>query len=163
MRITQVTVERVSLVSNKPFQSVLASIRSGIGHPDMNTLWEQIWSASSFQTVESIVNAVLGPTGLMQFGEFNDGEFIRKDRGAETPQAMRLLIGNPLIMKQMTELVPDAAAYAPVTVLIDEREGKVQVSYDRMASLLSVYRHSEVMKIAAGLDAKIETLVGDAL
>jgi len=41
---------------------------------------------------------------------------------------MRLLIGNPLIMKQMTELVPDAAAYAPVTILIDEREGKVHVS-----------------------------------
>ena len=163
MRITQITVEWVSLASNKPFESVLAAIRGGIGHPDMNKLWEQIWSAGSFQTVEAIVTAVLGPTGLMQFGEFNDGEFIRKDRGAGTPQAIRLLIGNPLIMKQMTELVPDAAAYAPVTVLIDEREGKVQVSYDRMVSLLSVYRNPGATKIAGRLDAKIETLIGNAL
>jgi uncharacterized protein (DUF302 family) len=163
MRVTQVIVERVSMPSNKPFESVLAAIRGGIGHPDMNKLWEEIWSAESFQKAETIVTAVLGPTGLMQFAEFNDGEFIRKDRGAGTPQAMRLLIGNPLIMKRMTELVPDAAAYAPVTVLIDEREGKVQVSYDRMASLLSVYRNAGATKIAEGLDAKIETLIANAL
>jgi uncharacterized protein (DUF302 family) len=163
MRITQVTVERISLPSGKPFESVLAAIRGGIGQPDMKKLWEEIWSADSFQRVESIVTAVLGPTGLMQFGEFNDGEFIRKDRGVGTPQAIRLLIGNPLIMKQMTELVPDAAAYAPVTVLIDEREGKVQVSYDRMASLLSVYKNPAATKIAQGLDAKIETLISNAL
>ena len=76
---------------------------------------------------------------------------------------MRLLIGNPLIMKQMTELVPDAAAYAPVTVLIDERSGKTHVSYDRMASLLSVYNNPEATKIAEGLDTKIETLIRTAL
>jgi Domain of unknown function DUF302 len=131
---TQLKVERLSLISDKPFASVLAAIRRGIGHPDMNKLWEEIWSADSFQRVESIVEPALGPTGLMQFGEFDDGGFIRKDRGEGTPQSMRLLIGNPLIMKQMTELVPDAAAYAPVTILIDEREGKVHASYDRMAS-----------------------------
>jgi uncharacterized protein (DUF302 family) len=163
MRVSQITVERISMSSDKPFETVLAAIREGIGHPDMNKLWEEIWNAGCFQSAEAIVTAVLGPTGLMQFGEFNDGDFIRKDIGAGTPQAMRLLIGNPLIMKRMTELVPDAAAYAPVTVLIDEREGKVQVSYDRMASLLSVYKNSGATKIAEGLDAKIETLIGNAL
>jgi len=163
MPVTQVTVERLSLISDKPFESVLAAIRSGIGHPDMTTLWEKIRSADSFQRVEAIVTAALSPTGLMQFGEFDDGGFIRKDRGAGTPQAMRLLIGNPLIMKQMTELVPDAAAYAPVTVLIDERAGKVHISYDRMASLLSVYNSPGATKIAEALDAKIEALIGTAL
>jgi uncharacterized protein (DUF302 family) len=163
MPVTQVIVERLSLISDKPFESVLAAIRGGIGHPDMDKLWKEIWSAGSFQGVESTVTAVLGPTGLMQFGEFDDGGFIRKDRGAGTPQAIRLLIGNPLIMKQMTELVPDAAAYAPVTVLIDEREGKVHVSYDRMASFLSVYNNPGATKVADALDAKIETLMRTAL
>jgi uncharacterized protein (DUF302 family) len=161
--LTKLTVERLSLISDKPFESVLTAIRGGIGHPDMNKLWEEIWSADSFQRVESIVKPVLGPTGLMQFGEFDDGGFIRKGRGEGTPQSMRLLIGNPLIMKQMTELVPDAAAYAPVTILIDEREGKVHVSYDRMASLLSVYNNPGATKIAEALDAKIETLMRTAL
>jgi uncharacterized protein (DUF302 family) len=163
MPVTQITVERVSLISEKPFESVIAAIRDGIGHPDMKRLWDDIWAAESFQKVEAVVWAVLGPTGLMQFGEFDDGGFIRKDRGAGTPQATRMLIGNPLIMKQMTELVPDAAAYAPVTVLIDEREGKVRVSYDRMASHLSVYSNQGATKIAEDLDVKIETLIGNAL
>ena len=161
--LTQVPVQRLSLTSDKPFATVLAAIRGGIGHPDMTTFWEEVWNADSFQKVEAIVKPALGPTGLMQFGEFDDGGFIRKDRGEGTPQSMRLLIGNPLIMKQMTELAPDAAAYAPVTVLIDERDGKVHVSYDRMASLLSVYNNPGATKIAEALDAKIETLVRTAL
>jgi uncharacterized protein (DUF302 family) len=141
MPVTQVPAERLSLISDKSFELVLSAIRGGVGHPDMKTLWEGIWSAGSFQEVESLVKATLGATGLMQFGEFDSGGFIRKDRGPATPQAMRLLIGNPLIMKQMTELVPDAAAYAPVTILVDERAGRVHVSYDRMASFLSVYKN----------------------
>jgi len=163
LALTQVPVQRLSLTSDKPFATVLAAIRGGIGHPDMTTFWEEVWNADSFQKVESIVKPALGPTGLMQFGEFDDGGFIRKDRGEGTPQSMRLLIGNPLIMKQMTELAPDAAAYAPVTILIDERDGKVHVSYDRMASLLSVYNNPGATKIAEALDAKIETLVRTAL
>ena len=161
--ITQLKVERFSLVSDKPFASVLAAVREGVGQPDMNTLWKEIWGAESFEKVEAIVNTALGPTGLMQFGDFDDGGFIRKDRGEETPQAVRLLIGNPLIMKQMTELVPDAAAYAPVTVLIDERKGKVNLSYDRMASLLSAYNNPEASRIAEALDTKIETLMQSGL
>jgi uncharacterized protein (DUF302 family) len=157
--LTQLTVERLSLISDKPFEAVLAAIQGGIGHPEMEKFWEEIWSADSFHKVESIVTAALGPTGLMQFGEFDDGGFIRKDRGEGTPNSVRLLVGNPLIMKQMTELVPDSAAYAPVTILIDEREGKVHVSYDRMASLLSVYNNPGATKIAEALDTKIETLM----
>jgi uncharacterized protein (DUF302 family) len=76
---------------------------------------------------------------------------------------MRLLIGNPLIMKQMTELMPDAAAYAPVTILIDERQGQVHVSYNRMASLLRSYKSPEGLKIAEALDSKIETLMRKAV
>jgi hypothetical protein len=65
--LSQFTVERLSLISDKPFASVLAAIRDGIGHPDMNKFWEEIWSAASFQRVESIVKPALGPTGLMEF------------------------------------------------------------------------------------------------
>jgi len=161
--LSQFTVQRLSLISDKPFASVLAAIRDGIGHPEMNKFWEEVWSTDSFQKVESIVKPALGPTGLMEFAEFDDGAFIRNDRGEITPLSMRLLIGNPLIMKQMTELVPDAAAYAPVTILIDERDGRVHVSYDRMASLLSVYNNPGATKIAESLDAKIETLMRAAL
>jgi hypothetical protein len=52
---------------------------------------------------------------------------------------IRLVIGNPLIMKEMAKHVPDAGSYAPVTVLVDERADGVHLLYDRMASLLAPY------------------------
>jgi hypothetical protein len=38
----------------------------------------------------------------------------------DVPKIVRLLIGNPLIMKEMAKHVADAGSYAPVTVLVDE-------------------------------------------
>ncbi len=163
MGVAQMNIERFSLVSVKSFEDVLSAIKDGIGHPDMNQLWHQIWNAGTFQEVEALVEPGLGPTGLMQFGEFDDGGFIRKGNGEGTPQSMRLLIGNPLIMKQMTEHVPDAAAYAPVTLLIDERSAGVQLSYDRMGSFLAIYGNPEASRIAKTLDKKIETLMAQAV
>jgi hypothetical protein len=39
----------------------------------------------------------------------------------------------------MVKFVPDAGSYAPVTILIDEREDGVHLSYDTMASFLTPY------------------------
>jgi len=50
-----------------------------------------------------------------------------------------------------------------VAILIDERNGRVHLFYDRMASLLSVYGNADVLKIAIALDTKIEALMGAAL
>ena len=75
---------------------------------------------------------------------------------------MRLVIGNPLIMKQMVVHVPDAASYAPVTILIDERADGVHLSYDRMASFLASYGNEEALKVARDLDSKIEALMTKA-
>ncbi len=163
MKVTHLNIERFSLVSVRSFEDVLAAIKGGIGHPDMDQLWTGIWDAGTFQDLEALVEPGLGPTGLMQFGEFDDGRFIRKGNGEGTPQSMRLLIGNPLIMKQMTEQVPDAAAYAPVTVLIDERSASVHLSYDRMESFLAVYNNPEASRIAKALDKKIEMLMANAV
>jgi hypothetical protein len=65
-------------------------------------------------------------------------------------------------MKQMAQHVPDAGSYAPVTVLIDERDYGGHLSYDRMASLLKPYGNTEALKVAQDLDAKVETLLATA-
>ncbi len=72
------------------------------------------------------------------------------------------MIGNPLTMQAMTRHVPDAAAYAPVTVLIDERPGGVQLSYDTMASLLAPYGNAEALRVARELDGKVSQLIAEA-
>jgi hypothetical protein len=55
--------------------------------------------------------------------------------------------------------VPDAGAYAPVTILIDERPDGVHLSYDRMASFLAPYENAAALNVSRELDAKIEALL----
>jgi uncharacterized protein (DUF302 family) len=75
----------------------------------------------------------------MEMAHFDIGEGLRKELGKRAQKSVRLVIGNPLIMKEMVKHVPDAASYAPVTVLIDERPDGVHLSYDLMASFLAPY------------------------
>ena len=62
-------------------------------------------------------------------------------------------------MTQMVERVPDAASYAPVTILVDERPDGVHVSYDRVAPFLVAYEDEEALTVAEDLDAKVEKLL----
>jgi len=87
---------------------------------------------------------------------------VRKGTQLHSSKIMRLVLGNPLIMKEMAKHVLDAGSYAPVTVLVDERADGVHLSYDRMASLLAPYGNSEAMNVARDLDAKVENLLRQA-
>jgi uncharacterized protein (DUF302 family) len=95
----------------------------------------------------------------MLFAEFDLGDILRRETGSRTPRIIRLVVGNPLIMKEMVKHVPDAGSCAPVTVLVDERPDGVHISYDKMESYLLHYGNSEALAIARNLDAKITTLL----
>ena len=159
MPVDQITVERWSLVSPKPFAEIIEALDSALGHPDMREFWKQIADAQSWQEVEHAIRAAVGRSGFMEFTRFNHGQFLQKAHGASAPQILRIVLGNPLIMKQMAEHVPDAGSYAPVTVLIDERADGVHLSYDRMASYLASYDNLAALEVARELDLKIEHLL----
>jgi uncharacterized protein (DUF302 family) len=90
------------------------------------------------------------------------GEVLRKRNGAAASQSLRVVVGNPVIMSQMVQHVPDAGSYAPVTILIDERPDGVHLSYDRMASFLAPYESPQALKVAVDLDSKVERLLATA-
>jgi len=98
----------------------------------------------------------------MEFIRFDLGAILRKEHGDAAPKVLRLVVGNPLIMKKIVEVVPDAGSYAPVTILIDERHDGVHLSYDRMVSFLAPYANSKALAVAADLDTKVETLLTSA-
>ena len=98
----------------------------------------------------------------MLFFELDHGMIVRKGTDRHTSRIIRLVIGNPLIMKEMAKRVPDAGSYAPVTVLVDERADGVHVSYDRMASLLAPYGNPDALSIARDLDDKVENVLRQA-
>jgi hypothetical protein len=150
------------VVSSQPIDVVMARIAAAVGHPDMKALSAGIHDARTYLELETLIHSNVGPADLMEMGRFDIGAVLGKAAGPNAPRSWRLLIGNPLIMKAMTEHVPDAASYAPVTLLIDERPDGVHLSYDRMVSFLRPYRNPEALKIAASLDAKVEGLLRSA-
>jgi len=160
--IRKIEVERFTLSSSKPFDQVVAALNSAVGHPDMAEFWKSTYRAQSDAELQKTIEKGLGPTGLMLFAEFDHGAVVRSGTGRATPRMIRLVIGNPLIMREMAKHVPDAGSYAPVTVLVDERADGVHLSYDRMASLLAPYENIEALKVARELDAKVEALLASA-
>lgn len=159
MATKQIIVQRFSVTSSKPFEDVVSRLEAGVGHPDMSAFRKDVTSAKTFPEVEKIVNKAIGPSGFMEFTRFDHGEIVRKESGAGTPRILRLVVGNPLIMKRMVDHVLDAGSYAPVTILIDERPDGVHLTYDTMASFLTSYGNPEAMKVAQDLDAKVEALL----
>jgi uncharacterized protein (DUF302 family) len=159
MSIRQFTFERFSLISSKPFADVVAGLEAAVGHPDMREFAKNVGAAATWQELEQVIHGFIGPSGFMEFTRFNMGQILQKELGPAAPKIQRFIIGNPLIMKQMAEHVHDAASYAPVTVLIDERGDGVHISYDRMESYLAPYGNLAALKVARELDAKVETLL----
>ena len=157
--IQRVAVERTTIVSDQPFDTVLAKIGAAVGHPDMSAFARDIVMARTSADLQRIVDAATGPGGFMEMAQFDIGEVLRKEIGDRAPKSMRLVIGNPLIMKEMVKHVPDAASYAPVTVLVDERPDGVYLSYDLVASFLAPYGNAQASAVAAQLDEKIVALL----
>lgn len=162
MKIRKIEIERFSVTSSRPFEGILKKLESRIGRPDMSAFIKAVAAADSYAELEEIVQKAIGTSGLMEFTRFNLGEIIRKERGPGSPHILRLVVGNPLIMKQMANHVHDVGSYAPVNILIDERPDGVHLSYDRMASLLAPYGSVDALSVARDLDSKIESLLRES-
>jgi len=159
MTIKKVEIERLSVTSSKPFEVVVAALEAAIGHPDMVEFTKTTKGTGTFAELERAVQRGLGKTGLMLFMKLDHGAILRKETGLDTPKLLRFVIGNPLIMKEMAKHVPDAGAYAPVTILVDEGPDGVHLTYDRMASLMAPYGNRDALAVARDLDSKVENLL----
>jgi hypothetical protein len=154
-----IQVRRFSVVSSRPFEEVVRRLTATIGRPDLKAFTGAVDAARTFADLDEVVQGAVGPSQLMEFVRIDAGEVLRKGRGGQGPKALRLLVGNPLIMREMAKTVPDAASYAPVTILVDERADGVRLSYDSMASLIAPYGSQAVLAVARDLDAKVESLL----
>ena len=162
MPTREVQVRRFSVVSSGPFDEIVRRLTATIGRPDMNAFHKGVAAATTIADLEEVVRGAIGSSDLMEFVRFDAGEVLRKERGDHGPKILRLVVGNPLIMKEMATTVPDAAAYAPITLLVDERADGVHLSYDSMVSLLAPYGSEPALAVAGDLDAKIESLLETA-
>jgi hypothetical protein len=75
---------------------------------------------------------------------------------------IRIIAGNPMIMRRMTQSVPAAGSYTPITILIYQFGADVYVCYDTFSILLAVYGNPEARQNAEDLDNKVIRLIDDA-
>jgi len=159
---TRIDVERQVVISSHPFEHVVARLDATIGRPDMRAFARHLAAAKTAADLARLVHDATGASGLMEMARFDSGQVLRKSTGTGSPKILRLVVGNPLIMKALVELVRDAASYAPVTILVDQRPDGVYLSYDTMASFLAPYGNPDAMKVAEALDAKVAALLAAA-
>ena len=162
MNSRKILVERFDYVTNKSFEQVLCELEKGIGRPDINGYFKQKAAGRSMEEYASLVNGAVGTADLMEFMRLDPGAVLRKNPAAKAFKMVRIIAGNPLIMKQMAEHVPDAGSYAPVTILVSEREDGVHLSYDSMSSYLASYQNAPALEVARELDEKVIRLLEQA-
>jgi uncharacterized protein (DUF302 family) len=161
MTTKTIEVQRWSVTSSKPFAGVVAAVDAAVGHPDMREFSAEIAAARTAGDLQAVVQRSLGKSGFMEFARFDLGVVLKKELGELAPDSLHLVIGNPLIMKEMVKHVPDAGSYAPVTLLIDERPDGVHLSYNTMVSLLTPYGNADALKVAQDLDSKVARLLAE--
>jgi hypothetical protein len=159
MPTIEVSVRRISVVSSRSFDEIVRRLTATIGHPDMHAFHSALAAATTAADLEGVVHGAIGSSDLMEFVRFDAGEVLRKAQSGRGPQILRLVVGNPLIMKEMARTVPDAASYAPITILVDERADGVHLSYDSMASLIAPYGSEPALAVARELDLKVVSLL----
>ena len=155
----KVNVERISIVSPMAFDAVLQRLSSTLGHPDIKLFNDEVLSAKTVEEIKGVVEKSIGSSGLMEFIRFDDSQILNKEQLSQGHRVMRLVVGNPMIMKEMVKAIPDAAAYAPTTILIDERTDGVHLSYDSIASLIAPYGSPSAIAVARDADEKMVYLL----
>jgi uncharacterized protein (DUF302 family) len=116
MSIRRFEIERVTVTSSRPFEAVVAALKDAVGRLDL-VEFAKASKGGTFAELKEVIDRNPGKTGLMLFMELDHGGVLRKETGRTTPKIVRLVIGNPLVMKEMAKHVPEAGSYAPVTVL----------------------------------------------
>jgi len=155
----QIQVDRWSVTSTRLFDEIVSALDAALGHPDIKTLLPEA-EAGSPAEMKAMLEKALGPSGFMEFIRFDPGKVVAQET-TSSARIQRFVIGNPLVMKEMVKHVPDAASYAPVTILVAEETNSVRLSYDTMASLLAPYGSAEASEVARDLDKKVESLIID--
>jgi len=163
MEILHAQIERLCFNSKKPFEDVLAGLYSGISRPNIDQLRQRLIGVHDLADFADAVNAAVGTVGLLEFLNLDLGAALRLGPLRHPYRMIRIIAGNPMIMRSMTQSVPAAGSYTPLTILVYQFDGDVFVCYDSLASLLAVYDSTEAWQIAKDLDKKVIGLIERAV
>jgi len=163
METLHAQIERLCFTSTKAFEDVLAGLYRGISRPNLDELKQRLERAHDLAEFAQIVKTAVGSAGLLEFLHLDLGAALRAGSLMHRYRMIRIIAGNPMIMRSMTQSVPAAGSYTPITILIYQVGGDVYVCYDTLSSLLAVYGNPEARQIAEDLDNKVIRLIESAV
>jgi hypothetical protein len=71
MPTREVPVQRVSVISSKPFDEVVRELTATIGRPDMKAFRSALAAAATLADLEEVVKEAIGSSELMEFARFD--------------------------------------------------------------------------------------------
>src|SRR5207245_37077 len=89
MTTRRINIQRWSMTSAKPFDSVVAAVNAAIGHPDMSEFAKKVAAAKTYDEMEKVIQPVLGKYELMEFARFDIGMVLAKALGPDAPKSLR--------------------------------------------------------------------------
>jgi uncharacterized protein (DUF302 family) len=151
-----ISVEHVTIPSQKPFESVKAALERLVPRID-----DGVFVLLRYGEAERARRELEQAPTLSIFG-FRDHGALLKIQGLQQ-KAIQYDIGNPLTASRMTEHQLSAALYAPIRVLLRESpEGGVAFEYDRPASVFGQFNSADVNKVAEELDRHLQAALQKA-
>jgi hypothetical protein len=85
MTIRKVEIERLTMISSKPFDAVVAGIEGAIGRPDMSEFEKSAQGAATYAEFEDLVRRSVSAVELMLFMKLDTGAVLRRESGRAQP------------------------------------------------------------------------------
>jgi uncharacterized protein (DUF302 family) len=155
-----VTVKHIRVTATKSFAEVQAAFEQPLGRFDP-AINKSMAEGGDLEAARTRLKAMTGPSGFMLFETRDHGSLlwiVGRPR-----KAVQYVVGNPLYAIEMTRHAIGSALYAPLRVLIFEKDGSTCIEYDLPSSLFGQFGNGQVDAMAASLDQKLADLVAEAI
>lgn len=152
-----VNIEHATIVCKTTFEDTRVALEASLS--PINTTYSTLLAAGdvagAFQALQSlpVLNAFIVPPR-------NFGSLLGTLN--KTGKAVQYEIGNPYTATQMNYFELGVSLYAPIRVLLREKEGTAIFEYDRPRSTMGQFGNDEVNKIAQELDRNLSALLMNA-
>jgi uncharacterized protein (DUF302 family) len=153
-------IEVDTLVS---FDEVLSRLRRLMGDasvPEFAALAKGTMTEAEF--AQKVDERFVGESGFTLFHEIDHGGWL--PRFGMNRRSVRWILGNPLIAVTMIRHDITAGLFAPVEILVTEKESGAgtNVTYMLPSSLMVIEENPPLRKAAKALDEKLDALIAKA-
>jgi len=167
---------RKPIISTKPFQGLRIEVDTLVSFGEVLSRLRKLMGDASVPEVVALAKVALneaefaqkveerfvGESGFTLFHEIDHGGWL--SRFGINKRTLRWILGNPLIAITMIRHDISAGLFAPVEILVTEKEGGAgtTVTYVRPSSLIVIEENLPLRKAAKALDEKLDALIAKA-